>query len=265
MHGYQLMQAIADRSGGRWTPSPGAIYPALNLLEDEGLVTVAAESGRKVATLTDAGRAHRRREPRARGRTRSPASTQTRRTRTCAACSSSCIGATRQVGRAGTAEQVAAAAEILANARRQIYLLLAEAPAPPTDDHRATTVPRRARAPSAGARGHSRGSWPDDTEGRAACRRRWNDGDVTEKLALAHMIPRPLAYVLGGGGSRGAVQLGMLQALAQTDLRPDLVVGTSVGSLNGAILASDPETRRRSSPRSGRASTASRSSPAASS
>ena len=64
---------------------------------------------------------------------------------------------------------------------------------------------------------------------------------MTEKLALQHMIPRPLAYVLGGGGSRGAVQLGMLQALATTDLRPDLVVGTSVGSLNGAILASDPD------------------------
>jgi NTE family protein len=54
------------------------------------------------------------------------------------------------------------------------------------------------------------------------------------------MLPRPLAYVLGGGGSRGAVQLGMLRALATTDLRPDLVVGTSVGSLNGAILASEP-------------------------
>jgi NTE family protein len=64
---------------------------------------------------------------------------------------------------------------------------------------------------------------------------------VTETLALQHMIPRPLAYVLGGGGSRGAVQLGMLQALANTDLRPDLVVGTSVGSLNGAIVASDPD------------------------
>ena len=38
MHGYQLMQAIADRSGGRWTPSPGAIYPTINQLEDEGLV-----------------------------------------------------------------------------------------------------------------------------------------------------------------------------------------------------------------------------------
>ena len=58
MHGYQLMQAIAERSGGRWTPSPGAIYPTINQLEDEGLVTVTAESGRKLVTLTDAGREH---------------------------------------------------------------------------------------------------------------------------------------------------------------------------------------------------------------
>src|SRR3954467_7357047 len=49
MHGYQLMQAISDRSGGRWTPSPGAIYPTINQLEDEGLVTVTAEAGRKLA------------------------------------------------------------------------------------------------------------------------------------------------------------------------------------------------------------------------
>ena len=60
-------------------------------------------------------------------------------------------------------------------------------------------------------------------------------------LALADRLPRPVAYVLGGGGSWGALQLGMLQALAQTDLRPDLVVGTSVGSLNGAVLAADPD------------------------
>lgn len=60
-------------------------------------------------------------------------------------------------------------------------------------------------------------------------------------LALRHMLPRPIAYVLGGGGSRGAVQLGMMRALKGTDLRPDLVVGTSVGALNGAILASQPD------------------------
>ncbi len=36
MHGYQLMQAIADRTGGVWKPSPGAIYPTISQLEDEG-------------------------------------------------------------------------------------------------------------------------------------------------------------------------------------------------------------------------------------
>lgn len=60
-------------------------------------------------------------------------------------------------------------------------------------------------------------------------------------LELAHRLPRPVAFVLGGGGSWGALHLGMLRALARTDIRPDLVVGTSVGSLNGAIVAADPE------------------------
>jgi len=132
MHGYQLMQAIADRSGGRWTPSPGAIYPALNLLEDEGLVTVAAESGRKVATLTDAGRtqvAENRdvwADPYAGfGESRSGPDLRD--------LLQQLHGATRQVGRAGSPEQVAAAAEILAGARRQMYLLLADG-APAVDE-----------------------------------------------------------------------------------------------------------------------------------
>ena len=63
---------------------------------------------------------------------------------------------------------------------------------------------------------------------------------MTDLLALASRLPRPTAFVLGGGGSWGALQLGMLQALAETDLTPDLVVGTSVGSLNGAVLADNP-------------------------
>ena len=52
--------------------------------------------------------------------------------------------------------------------------------------------------------------------------------------------PRPLAFVLSGGGAHGAVQVGMLRALSEAGLRPDLVVGTSVGSLNGAVVAADP-------------------------
>lgn len=65
---------------------------------------------------------------------------------------------------------------------------------------------------------------------------------AVDLLHLLHLLPRPLAFVLGGGGARGAVQLGMLEALADTDLRPDLVVGTSAGALNGAILAASPDT-----------------------
>jgi NTE family protein len=53
-------------------------------------------------------------------------------------------------------------------------------------------------------------------------------------------LPRPIGFVLGGGGSLGAIQVGMLRALADHHLAPDLVVGTSVGSVNGALLALDP-------------------------
>lgn len=59
-------------------------------------------------------------------------------------------------------------------------------------------------------------------------------------------LPRPVGFVLGGGGSLGAMQVGMLRALAEAGIRPDLVTGTSVGSLNAAVLAlpgDDPLTR----------------------
>jgi NTE family protein len=54
-------------------------------------------------------------------------------------------------------------------------------------------------------------------------------------------LPRPVGYVLGGGGSLGAVQVGMLQALGERDVPPDIVAGTSVGALNGAVLALEPK------------------------
>jgi DNA-binding PadR family transcriptional regulator len=58
MNGYQLIQEIAERSGGVWKPSSGSIYPTLQQLEDEGLVTADAEVGRRTFTLTDEGRAY---------------------------------------------------------------------------------------------------------------------------------------------------------------------------------------------------------------
>lgn len=130
MHGYQLMQAIADRSGGRWTPSPGAIYPTINQLEDEGLVTVTADAGRKLVTLTDAGRQYveERREtsvdPFAGFANAEPASDLR-------GLLEELHSATRQVARSGSDEQRTEAAKILTEARRSIYLLLADGPKTP--------------------------------------------------------------------------------------------------------------------------------------
>jgi NTE family protein len=50
----------------------------------------------------------------------------------------------------------------------------------------------------------------------------------------------PVAFVLGGGGHQGAYEVGMLKALLEHGITPDLVVGTSVGALNGAAIAADP-------------------------
>lgn len=55
-HGYDLIRAIEERSGGAWVPSAGSIYPTLQVLEDEGLITIELIDGRKTASLTAAGR-----------------------------------------------------------------------------------------------------------------------------------------------------------------------------------------------------------------
>jgi DNA-binding PadR family transcriptional regulator len=130
MHGYQLMQAVADRTGGRWTPSPGAVYPTIAALEDEGLVTVTASSGRKLVALTDAGREHV-----AAGRDSWPdpfgghdASAPGGDLRRVL---EQLHHAVREVGRSGTDAQRAATATVLEEARRAVYLLLADGPGTP--------------------------------------------------------------------------------------------------------------------------------------
>lgn len=56
-HGYEIIRALEERSFGFYTPSPGAVYPTLQLLEDLGHVTAREQDGKKVYTLTEAGRA----------------------------------------------------------------------------------------------------------------------------------------------------------------------------------------------------------------
>ena len=57
MHGYEMMKALEEKSGGFYAPSPGSIYPTLQMLEDRGLVTVEEVEGKKVYSITDTGRA----------------------------------------------------------------------------------------------------------------------------------------------------------------------------------------------------------------
>lgn len=126
MHGYQLMQAIGERTDGTWRPSPGAIYPTLSQLEDEGLVEVTREHGRKQATITDAGRAwveeNRPEDPFAAATEQNTARPDLR------GLLEEVHSATRQLGRRGSDTQVTAAAEVLTTARRALYLLLADGP-----------------------------------------------------------------------------------------------------------------------------------------
>lgn len=61
-------------------------------------------------------------------------------------------------------------------------------------------------------------------------------------IELAADLPGPIAYVFGGGGSYGAVNVGQLRAMARTDVRPDFTVGTSVGSLHATIVSETPDT-----------------------
>jgi len=56
-HGYEIIKELEERSGGRYTPSPGTVYPTLTLLEDMGYASCAAEAGKKVYSITDEGRA----------------------------------------------------------------------------------------------------------------------------------------------------------------------------------------------------------------
>jgi DNA-binding PadR family transcriptional regulator len=129
MHGYEMIQEIEQRSRGTWRPSPGSVYPTLQLLEDEGLIAAeAAEGGRKRFSLTDAGREAAQGsddEPR-----RAPwehiseefgeSMIDTRQ------AIHGIMQAMGEVMRVGTEAQRTAAHEVLDQARRKLYQILAE-------------------------------------------------------------------------------------------------------------------------------------------
>jgi DNA-binding PadR family transcriptional regulator len=125
MHGYQIIQEIEERSGGAWKPSPGSVYPTLQLLADEGLISAEESNGRKSYSLTDEGKRV------ADAATDRPAweaqgARDGGRTGVLTKAGIDLAQAAAQVGRSGNPEQVKQAAIVLDEARRKLYSILAE-------------------------------------------------------------------------------------------------------------------------------------------
>jgi DNA-binding PadR family transcriptional regulator len=134
-NGYQLMQEIELRSDGAWRPSPGSVYPALQQLEDEGLVRTNQADGRRVYELTDEGRSHVEAHREELG---APWEAFTRdsgdETREVGGLLKDVAFAAAQVLRAGDEAQLERARKVLAEAKRSLYLILADDQGAAEDD-----------------------------------------------------------------------------------------------------------------------------------
>ncbi|MGH3359242.1 MAG: PadR family transcriptional regulator [Nocardioidaceae bacterium] len=130
MNGYQVINQIAERTGGAWKPSPGSVYPTMQQLEDEGLIEDTAAGGRRQSTLTEAGRDYVAEHPEELAATWHPfdadADPDMGATADLKPEVGQVMGAVWQVVTSGTPEQQAEAAAILADTRRKLYGLLAD-------------------------------------------------------------------------------------------------------------------------------------------
>ena len=125
MHGYQIIQEIEERSDGAWKPSPGSVYPTLQMLADEGLVAAEESTGKKTYSLTEAGRAEASAAEGQSAPWEAAGARDSGRTALPKA-GAKLAQAAATVGRSGTSEQVAKAVEVLDDARRKLYSILAQ-------------------------------------------------------------------------------------------------------------------------------------------
>jgi DNA-binding PadR family transcriptional regulator len=125
MHGYQIINEIGERSGGSWKPSPGSVYPTLQMLTDEGLVKAEESGGRKTYSLTDEGRFVAEADAEKPAPWESGAR-ESGRASTLAKAGIDLAQAAAQVGRSGRPEQVKEAVDVLDEARRKLYAILAQ-------------------------------------------------------------------------------------------------------------------------------------------
>ncbi len=125
-HGYEIIREIGERSGGFWKPSPGSVYPTLQMLADEGLVTSKDEGGKKLFELTETGRAAAEQQDAVPpweqiAHDVDPVEVNLRK------AGATLAAAVMQVMHAGSEAQQARAVDVLNEARRTIYGILGEA------------------------------------------------------------------------------------------------------------------------------------------
>lgn len=127
-NGYEVMGRLEERSGGIWRPSPGSVYPTLQMLEDEGLVRSTTSEGSRTFELTEQGTqaaeaARTERSGREPWEQEGGGDDRLRSLR-------SAIGQThlaaRQVANVGSPEQIDRSIEIIQRARRELYQILGE-------------------------------------------------------------------------------------------------------------------------------------------
>ena len=126
MHGYQIMQEISERSGGRWQPSPGSIYPTLQQLSDEDLIEAMDQDGKKVYHLTDLGHAAVESAEDAPPWERFGSDSDEDGLFALRELGFQVGAAVMEVGRSGTEAQIARAHQILEQTRKDIYRILAD-------------------------------------------------------------------------------------------------------------------------------------------
>jgi DNA-binding PadR family transcriptional regulator len=132
-NGYQIMQELEQRSQGVWRPSPGSVYPALQQIEDEGLISGESTAGGRVFQLTDKGRAYvegHREQVSAPWAWASNAAGDP--ARELFGLFRNIAPAIAQITTTGTAAQIVEARKLLIETRRSLYRILAE-DVPPDD------------------------------------------------------------------------------------------------------------------------------------
>jgi Transcriptional regulator PadR-like family len=125
MHGYQIIREIDERSGGRWKPSAGSVYPTLQLLADEGLISAEESNGRKTYALTEAGR-HQAPGPGAPAPWENIGADDGIGFPALPKAGIELAQAAAQVSRTGSVQQVQQAVTVLDEARRRLYSILAQ-------------------------------------------------------------------------------------------------------------------------------------------